>query len=472
MKNPKTRFSIRQSGSAKETELRNRNLAGWKKKRLPAVFMLAVMMLLLCFGLCSCQVQESVPPDSEPIVEITPEVKPTPPEEEPERPQSDAEEPQEEPVPPPSPDPETTKDPAAMEALLRTENWSDCYRLILQDWTVIERLADLNYLPFYFGDGYGFDSYFLYDVDRNGTPELFLCSSTMCLTAVLTYTDQPVFLLYEDIYAINPETSEIIIRGHWHGAGGSGTNEWRAYRISGSTPELTLSMDWMPYGYSVYALDTLGFGQAETQEAYDAQYAVHVRPAIPVERFKPCGLNDLSGLAAAAVPDEVYYYTMYRADGEVLVVMLEGSELPDQPEYYQVNQIRVFCGGELIQSIPVADLRYEGDYLYDGLFILRGESRWKEPIISDYNFDGSHDIVFLATSYSPKNIPYAYFLWDEATQRLEFSFVLVNSVSAYEQEVTERVVEGPAGAYLRKNIYKYDEAGQLVLVSSEIVYVN
>ena len=441
-----------------------------KKYRL--LLYLTTLLAVLCFGLTACALQEDFS-EEEPTVEITPEVKPTQPKEEPELPQSDAvvpkEEPQEEPVRQPSPEPEITRDSAALEALFRSENWSDCYRLILQDWTVIEGLADLSYLPFYFSDRYGFDSYYLYDVDQNGTPELFLCSSTMRLTAVLTYTDRPVFLLYNAIYAINPETSEVIIRGHWHGAGGSGTNEWHAYRLSGDTPELTVSMDYMPYGYSVYALDTLGFGVAETQEAYEAQYAVHVKPAVPVERFKPCALNDLSGLAAAAVPDDTYYYTLHRADGEILIVALEGNERPDKPEYYQVDQIRVFCGGQLIQNIPVSELSYKGEYLYEGLFILRGDSIWKEPIISDYNFDGSHDIVFLASNHFPKNIPYAYFLWDETAQRLEFSFVLVNNVSAYKQEVTERVVEGPAGKYLRENIYKYDENGQLELVSSEVL---
>jgi len=456
MKIPRTYFSTRLSGSAKETELRIRNIVQWKKKRPPVVLLvLTFVVLLSCFSLFSCTPREDISAKEPPVV-TTPSAEPTQPEEEPAL----------------SPEPETTKEPAALDALLRTENWSDCYRMILQDWTVIEGLFDFGYLQFYFGDGYGFDSYYLYDVDRNGTPELFLGSSTMRLTAVLTYTDQPVFLLYEDIYAINPETAEIVVRGHWHGAGGSGTNEWHAHRISGGTPELTLSMDWMPYGYSVYALDTLGFGQAETQEAYEAQYAVHVRPAIPAERFKPCALSDLSGLAAAVIPGDAYYYTMHCADGELLIVELEGGELPDQPDCYQVDQIRVFCGGELIQSIPVAELGYEGEYLYDGLFILRGESRWKEPVISDYNFDGSDDIVFLATGFFPKNIPYAYFLWDEDARRLEFSFVLVNSVSAYNGEVTEQVVEGPAGAYLRENIYKYDETGQLVLMSSEIVNVN
>ena len=59
MNNPRTPFSTRLSGSAKETELRLRNIFQWKKKRPPvALFFLTAIMVLLCFGLFSCVPQE------------------------------------------------------------------------------------------------------------------------------------------------------------------------------------------------------------------------------------------------------------------------------------------------------------------------------------------------------------------------------------------------------------------------------
>ena len=56
---PQSPFSTRLSGSAKETELRLRNIFQWKKKRPPALLVVvAVMSVLVCCNLVSCQVQD------------------------------------------------------------------------------------------------------------------------------------------------------------------------------------------------------------------------------------------------------------------------------------------------------------------------------------------------------------------------------------------------------------------------------
>ena len=86
MNMPKTPFSTRLSGSAKETELRLRSIFQWKKKRPPVMLVvLTAVVVLLCFGLFSCVPQEK-PPADDPIVETTPkteEPEPTQTEEQP-----------------------------------------------------------------------------------------------------------------------------------------------------------------------------------------------------------------------------------------------------------------------------------------------------------------------------------------------------------------------------------------------------
>ena len=60
MKFPYTPFSTRLSGSAKETELRLRNIFQWKKKRPPVVaLILAALVALSCGGLVSCQPKQA-----------------------------------------------------------------------------------------------------------------------------------------------------------------------------------------------------------------------------------------------------------------------------------------------------------------------------------------------------------------------------------------------------------------------------
>lgn len=67
MKIPNTPFSTRLSGSAKETELRLRNIFQWKKKRPPIVliFLLVVVLLAACGKLVDFSSVESEPPVSD-----------------------------------------------------------------------------------------------------------------------------------------------------------------------------------------------------------------------------------------------------------------------------------------------------------------------------------------------------------------------------------------------------------------------
>ena len=75
MEPTKTPFSTRLSGSAKETELRIRNIFQWKKKRPPvALFVLTAALVLFCFGLVSCENDADKPPVHDPVVETTPPV--------------------------------------------------------------------------------------------------------------------------------------------------------------------------------------------------------------------------------------------------------------------------------------------------------------------------------------------------------------------------------------------------------------
>lgn len=183
------------------------------------------------------------------------------------------------------------------------KGWREAYQTFIDDWKQIEKYGDFSYLEMYFGkEHYNFDKYFLCDVDGNGTPELFLYSTYMGLTAVFTYTDVPVFLLYNDICGINFETDEVVIHGHWHGAGGSWENEWSAYCISEDTAEYTMYIDFMDLSeydegirYTVYDAETEEYIDSQDGTEYDAFYTAHVKPCILAEDYLLYDFYDESG---------------------------------------------------------------------------------------------------------------------------------------------------------------------------------
>lgn len=53
---PRSPFTTRLSGSARETEQRIRSIVQWKKRRPPVLLLLPILLLIvLCGGLVSCQ---------------------------------------------------------------------------------------------------------------------------------------------------------------------------------------------------------------------------------------------------------------------------------------------------------------------------------------------------------------------------------------------------------------------------------
>ena len=198
----------------------------------------------------------------------------------------------------------------ASEGQVPNEPWYDAYRAIVADWTLIEDSdwsSDLEYMDFYFGQDYQFDSYWLCDIDKNGTPELFLYSDTRAMTdmtAVVTYTDRPVVVIVEMIDGINLETAELIKHGHWHGAGGTAENEWTGYRIQGDTAEYSMYIDHYEYyeediedHYVIYHPETDEFEDPVDGREYEEIYASHVADCVRVRDIPKYDLmDDLSGL--------------------------------------------------------------------------------------------------------------------------------------------------------------------------------
>lgn len=182
--------------------------------------------------------------------------------------------------------------------------WYEAYKMILKDWTTIDQYGDFSYLKMYFDIDYQFDDYYLCDIDSNGMPELMLHSDYMNITAIFTYQDNQIqYLMYDVIYGINKDTGEVIIEGHWHGAGGSGEAEWTAYQVKNNKAEYSMYIDsfysldpTIEKPYTIYQPDTGEYEKQENSEEYDRLYAIHVTPCILQNQYQRYDLNDLNGL--------------------------------------------------------------------------------------------------------------------------------------------------------------------------------
>lgn len=174
--------------------------------------------------------------------------------------------------------------------------WMTEYQAVLWDVSLVDSYIDLSYeRNIYFrDDGFSFLKYFLYDVDKDGVPELFLQSS-VDLFAVLTYDDSLKGLGFNSYEFINEETGEIIVHGHWHGAGGSGEYEWQIYKIQHLPTQLNQEyIDKMGDQYSVYNAATSKY--EDDKAKYNDIYNRSVKGSTPISSFSLYDINDSSGL--------------------------------------------------------------------------------------------------------------------------------------------------------------------------------
>lgn len=181
-----------------------------------------------------------------------------------------------------------------------TPEWKTAYSNILKNWRLIEQYEDMSYLKMYHGRGYDFNRYFTYDMDKNGTPELFLYSTSMKLTEVMTYNKKLISLGYYYIAKINKKTNEIIVHGHWHGAGGSQENEWSVYKVNKKSCSLKFYIDIMPNGVNGSQRVSVYDGKwklLSTKESYYRKiYKAHIKEATEIDKFKRYKLTNKKGL--------------------------------------------------------------------------------------------------------------------------------------------------------------------------------
>lgn len=155
----------------------------------------------------------------------------------------------------------------------------------------------------------------------------------------------------------------------------------------------------------------------------------------------------------------MYTFSVQVAEGRELTIVLDSTE--PQEEYFSVDQVLVYEGEELIQTILPEDVPAVEDHAWDGLYVNQN-SAVGEPDIRDLNFDGAEDFGLLAVSSYPHNVPYSYFLWNQETDRFAYGFTLCGS-GALEIDLQNRQLieeeHDVLGSY--ETVYAYAEDGSL-----------
>ena len=186
--------------------------------------------------------------------------------------------------------------------------------------------------------------------------------------------------------------------------------------------------------------------------------------------------NEKDNAIAETKEEVVIYEGMYSilvevADGRNLAVALDMEEIGE--EYYQVKQVYVYDGEELLQTIIPEEIPVGDIVLWEGLFVNKGYEVG-EPDVRDLNFDGAEDFGLLSVSSYPKNVPYSYFLWNEEKNQFDYGFSTFGASALEVNEEARRLIvhsHDTLGEY--EDYYGYSEDGQLVLVSElEQLYEN
>ncbi len=139
-------------------------------------------------------------------------------------------------------------------------------------------------------------------------------------------------------------------------------------------------------------------------------------------------------------PKENATFPLSLADGRTLT--LELDEAPVDGGYDNtvvVRQVKVWDGGDLLQTITAGDVLDDGQHLFEGLYRLTDTRDIPGgPDLRDLNGDGSEDLGLLANCGFPHNVNYARFLWDDRAGRLVFSGIFFSTL---EPDGEEEAVE-------------------------------
>ena len=410
---PRTPFSTPLSGSARETEIRIRNIFSGPKKRPPSLFLaLMFSVCIFCGNLVSCQVKEAEAPNAGGSSSL--EDLPDPPEREPE-----------------------------------AEVWER--QAVLED-------IDLD------GDGLPDTVTATTRFDPQSEAGTY---NTLTVTAVLGSgteleyheTEEPGWCLINVIQAgriTNPDRDALILELE---AFGSNYGAARVQILELDGGELTQR-------YCNDGGSTICGTYLESRE--DSPLSA-VRIPLLVDKWHDPEYYTLSwnGIGWDFVGDGYFTdaWTITVTGGRVLTLALRGRYTGEQFGPHLIyDQIQVFDGDmmfnpdKLIQTIVPEDV--PGDDRFPEQIFIADDPDYIH--IQDINFDGSED--FAIRCDSTKSTGRRWFRWNRGKEQFEYGFSLAGTVEVVPQG--QHLIEeywDEYGEYVEYNIYGFNNRGWLIL---------
>ena len=410
-KMPRTPFSTPLSGSAKETEIRIRNIMSGPKKRPPVLFLALVFSVcIFCGNLVSCQVKETeVPEAPEPGAGSSLADLPDPPEQKP-----------------------------VME--------------IQEDQVVLEDI-DLD------GDGLAdtVTATTRFDPQGNGESDITLTAALGRGETVERQWTEEGWLGIGDLMAgsvISPDRDALVLELYYPTSTYGAAETHILELIDGELTECYRT----EVGSIISGTYLAGRG--------------NVRIPVLVDKWHAPEYYTLSwnGTGWDFVGDGYFTdaETVTVTGGRVLTLALRGRYTGEEFEHHLIyDQIQVFDGdmmfnpNMLIQTILPDDVPVDDRFLYEG-FLADGSSWiW----VQDVNFDGSEDFgIYCGGSY---NGPMYWFLWNEETGKYEPGFFSsVNlTVDTEKQQLVDTWKDGYAGR--DSYTYQFNDQGERELVDHQ-----
>ena len=166
-------------------------------------------------------------------------------------------------------------------------------------------------------------------------------------------------------------------------------------------------------------------------------------------------------------PETVYEFPVVVSENRALTISLHLAS-GEESTTKEIQEVQIYHGSQLLQTITTADIPEVTDYDWAGLFLNEG-SNVGLPDVRDLNFDGAEDFGLLAVSAYPQNVPYSYFIWNGEKALFEYQFTAFGPGWLQVDDAQRCLIEvSTEGTVTFEKIFWIDQSGKVAADNQSI----